>query len=96
MTVQMKNDFIKAFCNFLEVTIPVDDPQPKQENINDNVELLTIKECTQEISGLSEHAVRQLVARNEIPYIRVGESKRGKILIDKRDLIHFLKKQHYK
>ena len=34
------------------------------------VEMLTIKECTQAVSGLSEHTVRQLVAQKKIPYIR--------------------------
>ena len=43
------------------------------------VEMLTIKECTQAVSGLSEHTVRQLVAQKKIPYIRTGQGKRGKI-----------------
>lgn len=34
------------------------------------VEMLTIKECTRAVSGLSEHTVRQLVAQHKIPYIR--------------------------
>ena len=34
------------------------------------VEMLTIKECTQAVSGLSEHTVRQLVVQKKIPYIR--------------------------
>ena len=50
------------------------------------VEMLTIKECTQAVSGLSEHTVRQLVAQKKIPYIRTGPGKRGKILISKTAL----------
>ena len=54
------------------------------------VEMLTIKECTQAVSGLSEHTVRQLVAQKKIPYIRTGQGKRGKILISKAALLDYL------
>lgn len=54
------------------------------------VEMLTIKECTQAVSGLSEHTVRQLVAQHKIPYIRTGQGKRGKILISKAALLGYL------
>ena len=54
------------------------------------VEMLTIKECTQAVSGLSEHTVRQLVAQKKIPYIRTGQGKRGKILISKTALLDYL------
>lgn len=54
------------------------------------VEMLTIKECTQAVSGLSEHTIRQLVAQRRIPYIRTGQGKRGKILISKAALLEYL------
>ncbi len=54
------------------------------------VEMLTIKECTQAVSGLSEHTVRQLVAQKKIPFIRTGQGKRGKILISKAALLEYL------
>ncbi|MBQ8780560.1 MAG: helix-turn-helix domain-containing protein [Oscillospiraceae bacterium] len=54
------------------------------------VEMLTIKECTQAVSGLSEHTVRQLVAQKKIPFIRTGQGKRGKILISKAVLLEYL------
>ena len=54
------------------------------------VEMLTVKECTQAVSGLSEHTVRQLVAQKKIPYIRTGQGKRGKILISKAALLEYL------
>lgn len=54
------------------------------------VEMLTIKECTQAVSGLSEHTVRQLVAQHKIPYIRTGQGKREKILISKAALLEYL------
>ena len=54
------------------------------------VEMLTINECTQAVSGLSEHTVRQLVAQKKIPYIRTGQGKRGKILISKTAMLDYL------
>lgn len=53
------------------------------------VEMLTIKECTDVVSGLSEHTVRQLVAQDKIKYVRTGEGKRGKILVNKADLMRY-------
>lgn len=60
-----------------------------ETNSISKVDMLTIKECTQVISGLSEHTVRQLVAQNKVKYIRTGQSKRGKILVNKNDLLKY-------
>ncbi len=49
-----------------------------------------LRECAQTIHGLSEHTVRQLVTQNKIPYIRTGQGKRGKILINKQALLNYL------
>ena len=54
------------------------------------VEMLTIKECSETVKGLSEHTVRQLVAQDKIPYIRTGQGKRGKILISRSALLEYL------
>ena len=56
---------------------------------SDTVEMLTIKECCSAVKGLNEYTVRQLVARNEIPFVRCGQGKRGKILIPKAALIAY-------
>lgn len=56
------------------------------------VEMLTIKESVALISGLSEHTVRQLVAQDKVKYVRTGEGKRGKILVNKADLIAYFQK----
>lgn len=70
------------------------DNNTNKENIithsSEPVEMLTFKECTRAVSGLSEHTVRQLVAQNKIPYIRTGQGKRGKILISKAALLDYL------
>lgn len=91
MTVEKKKELIKALGDLLEAVIEVDATPPIQNDKDDSVELLTVKECTQVANGLSEHALRQLVNQNKIPCIRVGKSRRGKILIAKKDLLSYLK-----
>ena len=53
------------------------------------VEMLTIRECAGLLKGISEYTIRQLVVHEQIPYIRVGESERGKILINKTELFKY-------
>ena len=61
-------------------------------NGQEPVEMLTIKECTDAVSGLSEHTVRKLVAQGKVKYIRTGEGKRGKILVNKADLLGYFQR----
>lgn len=61
----------------------------KQTAPSDTVEMLAIKECCLAVKGLNEYTVRQLVARNELPYVRCGQGKRGKIIIPKSALISY-------
>ena len=51
--------------------------------------MLTIKECTDVIHGLSEHTVRQLVKQGKIKSVRTGIGKSGKILVNKDDLVAY-------
>ena len=62
------------------------------KSVNNPVEMLTIRECTEVIQGLSEHTVRQLVAQGKVKSVRTGEGKRGKILVNKADLISYFQK----
>lgn len=61
----------------------------EQTAMPDKVEMLTVKECCSAVKGLNEYTVRQLVARNEIPFVRCGQGKRGKILIPKAALLTY-------
>ncbi len=54
------------------------------------VEMLTIKECTEAVKGISEHTIRQLVMQDKIRYIRTGTGKRGKILVNKDSLLAYM------
>ena len=62
---------------------------PAMPRHKSNVEMLTIKECTDVIHGLSEHTVRQLVKQGKIKSVRTGIGKSGKILVNKDDLVSY-------
>ena len=65
MTIKQKDNIIAEVVSLLEKTIIVDEENPKpqiSDNKNPPIELLTIKECVKEVSGLSEHTIRQLIA----------------------------------
>lgn len=55
----------------------------------EKVEFLTIKQAVETVSGISEHTIRQLVAQGKVKYIRTGQGKRGKILINKQSLLNY-------
>ena len=61
-------------------------PQPQAPQ---SVEMLTIKECSECIKGLSAHTVRQLVLQGKIPSVRTGAGQNGKILVSKSALIAY-------
>lgn len=54
------------------------------------MEMLTIKECTEAVKGVSEHTIRKLVSQGRVRFIRTGEGERGKILISKQSLLDYL------
>ena len=64
--------------------------QPQNNSIP---EMLTIKQCVSKVNGLSEYTLRQMIIRNEIPYVRAGEGRNGKYLINKKDLLDYFNKQ---
>ena len=70
-----------------EETVPHTNTAPT----SNKVKMLTIKECTDVIQGLSEHTVRQLVAQGKVKSGRTGAGKRGKILVNKDDLLSYFK-----
>lgn len=54
-----------------------------------NVELLTIKEALATVEGLSQYSLRLLLKQGKISYIRTGAGQRGKILINKKNLLQY-------
>lgn len=91
MTMRNKQDLIQQVVNLLNAMIEVEELPSAPPPSNDQVEMLTIKECAQQISGLSEHTIRQLVLQNKLPHIRTGRGKRGKILVPKSALLDYLR-----
>ena len=90
MTIKQKQELIAEVVTLLQVKIEADTVQPAPvQNASQKVEMLTIKECTEKIKGLSEHTIRQLIAQKKLPYIRTGQGKKGKILISKNALISY-------
>ncbi|MGN0649389.1 MAG: helix-turn-helix domain-containing protein [Oscillospiraceae bacterium] len=90
MTQAKKQDIIAKVTSLLSRLLDDDEEIPITSSAEQPVEMLTIKECTQEIRGLNEFTIRQLIARNEIPFVRAGQGKNGKILIPKAALIAYL------
>ena len=91
MTMRNKQELIQQVVNLLSAMIEVEELPSTTPPSNEQVEMLTIKECAQQINGLSEHTVRQLVLQNKLPHIRTGQGKRGKILVPKSALLEYLK-----
>lgn len=90
MTNEKKEEIIAAMTGLLEQLTnnepPKNEPSHAPEQV---VEMLTIKDCTEAVKGLNEYTVRQLIARKEIPSIRTGQGKRGKILVPKAALLRY-------
>ena len=73
MTMRNKRELIQQVVTLLNALIEVEElPTAPLPTTNEQVEMLTIKECAQQISGLSEHTIRQLVLQNKLPHIRTG------------------------
>ena len=85
MTQERKNAIVD---DIMALLIQLTDEEAVAETKTKSVEMLTIKECTEVVRGLSEHTVRQLVAQGKVKYIRTGQGKHGKILVNKEDLVH--------
>lgn len=64
-------------------------PIKSEMDVPQKVEMLTIKESAELIDGLSEHTVRQLVKQGKVKSVRTGEGERGKILVNKADLLAY-------
>ena len=84
--------------NMLDQLVALQESIEKEEGVSSNktntvtpekVEMLTIKESAKLIDGLSEHTVRRLVARGKVKSVRTGEGERGKILVNKADLLAY-------
>ena len=91
MTMKNKKELIAQIVTLLNEVIEAEEKESKPvPEATAPIEMLTIKECVKAVSGLSEQTIRQLIAQGKIPYIRTGQGKRGKILINKSALLNYL------
>ena len=91
MTMKNKQELIAQIVALLNEVIEAEEMEAEPiPSISAPIEMLTIKECVKAVSGLSEHTVRQLIAQDKIPYLRTGQGKRGKILVNKSALLKYL------
>ena len=91
MTTNSKQELISKIVTLLNELIDVEEKSSmKKPKTDKKIEMLTIKECTELVKGLSEHTVRHLVKQNKISYVRAGQGNRSKILINKTDLLNYL------
>ncbi len=98
----MSNTAKTIIDNMLDQLVALQESIEKEEGASSNmtntvkpekVEMLTIKESADLISGLSEHTVRKLVAQGKVKSVRTGEGERGKILVNKADLIEYFSRK---
>ncbi len=93
MNNEKKNEIIMQLIATLTAMLQEENQNNSQSSDcnekDEEVEFLTIQQCTELVKGLSEHTIRQLTAQNKIKYIRTGQGKRGKLLINKASLLSY-------
>jgi len=94
MTNNQKQQLIAEVVALLQNRIPeITQEQPKPTTSAPQspqvVEMLTIKECSECVKGLSAHTIRQLVLQGKLPSVRTGAGKNGKILVSKSALLTY-------
>ncbi len=93
MTTNRKNELIAQLANILSELIEANDSEKVTDVKLDAVEMLTVKECTEAVKGLSEHTVCKLIKQGKLSYLRTGDGVKGKMLINKADLLAYFKGQ---
>lgn len=78
MTNARKNEIVDNIMSLL-IQLTDDETTATTETVSKPLEILTVKEWTEAVKGLKENTVRSLVA----------QGKRGKILINKEDLLNY-------
>ena len=95
MADRRKREIVEAITELLKELIEQDENTAgaaEEKKETEPLEMLTVKECAEQIKGLTENTVRQLVKQDKLPHIRSGRGERGKILIKKSDLYECINK----
>lgn len=73
--------------NSLKTTLETPlEPKPQESC----AEMLTIQECCDTFCGLTKYTVRKLVHDDKVAFVRAGDGKNGKVLINKASLSDYL------
>jgi len=96
MTNTEKREIVNNILELLLQLTAEEEPQPRTATGQmptkapaTSVKMLTIKECTELVEGISEHSVRMLIAQGKIKAFRTGEGVRGKYLVNKESLLSY-------
>lgn len=96
MTNTEKREIVNNILELLLQLTAEEEPQPRTTTGQlstkapaTSVKMLTIKECTELVEGISEHSVRMLIAQGKIKAFRTGEGVRGKYLVNKERLLSY-------
>ena len=84
MTTNRKNELIAQLVNILSELIEANDSEQVSEVKPDAIEMLTVKECTEAV---------KLIAQGKLPFLRAGDGVKGKMLINKADLLTYFNGQ---
>lgn len=81
MTLRQKNELIAELITLLEkeskLILKKNHHRRSYQSEKKPIEMLTVKECTETVKGLSEHTIRR-IKQGKLPYIRTGAGKNGK------------------
>ena len=84
MTQAKKQDIIAKVTSFLSKLLDDEEEIPVASSAEQPIEMLTIRECTQEIRGLNEFTIRQNLLREMKSHLSVQDrGKTGRYLFPK-------------
>lgn len=93
MTIAEKREIVNTIINLLLQLTAEEEVQEQPATSSklrcSRLRMLTIKECTELIEGISEHSIRMLIAQGKIKAFRTGEGVRGKYLVNKESLLSY-------
>ncbi len=90
MTLEEKDSIMLQISAILDTMIKSETSLSVSKDNGEPIKMLTLKECTTLVEGLSMHSIRLMVARGELPHIRTGHGKSGKILVPQKALEEYI------
>ena len=82
MADRRKREIVEDITELLKELIEQDENTAgaaEEKKETEPLEMLTVKECAEQIKGLAENTVRQLVKQDKLPHIRSGRGERERV-----------------